>query len=244
MMKLLKLIPAALLYFCVATVLAQVGAGVYLVATGALTQEKMYQCLAAFYGVNLHEIEQKAAQAHEPPPNEQPDFAEVIKQRALASRDLDLRETAVDKALVDVRALTAQLKTERARYDQLKLQFDARLAELEQVSTDNALQEVQRTLEVIQPKQAKDQILRMLEEAKPEERAAVDRDVITILKAMPLDKRKKIIGEFKTEEEAQKLHDILQQIREGVPETALIRDTRAQLARFSPVPQNRAAFRK
>lgn len=234
MSKLLQLIPAAILYSCVATVLVQVGAIGYLVAQGTITQEKLFQCLATLYGVNLREIEEKGAAANQPPPKEQPAFEEVVKQRALASRDLDLRETAIDKALVDVRAMTAQLKTERERYDQLKQQFDARLAQLEQVFTDSSLQELQRTLEVMQPKQAKDQILRMLDEASPGSQENVKRDVVTMLKAMPLDKRKKIISEFRTEQEAEKLHDILKQIREGVPDLTLIRETRAALATFSP----------
>lgn len=235
MSKLLKLIPLSILYFCVATVVAEAGALAMLSSQGVLTKERLMQCLAALYGVNLHELEKKTEADHQLPPSEQPAFAEVIKQRALASRDLDLREAAVDKALVDVRALTAQLKTERERYDQLKQQFDARLAQLEQVFTDSSLQEVQRTLEVIAPKQAKDQILRMLDEASGEDQERVQRDVVTILKSMPLDKRKKILGEFKTEEEAEKLHNILKQIREGVPDTTLIRETRAQLAQFSPM---------
>ncbi len=234
MTSLLKLIPAAIIYCCVATVLAQTGAIAVLASQGVLTREKLFQCLATLYGVDLHAIEEEAAKANQPPPPEQPAFAEVVKQRALASRDLELRETAVDKALVDVRALTAQLKTERERYDQLKQQFDARLAQLEEVFTNTSIQEVQRTLEVLNPKQSKDQILRMLDEASPEELQRVERDVVTILKAMPLDKRKKILGEFKTDEEAQKLHDILKQIREGVPDTTLIRETRAQLAQFVP----------
>ena len=234
MSKMLKLIPAAMLYFCVATVLAEAGAIGFLTMQGVVTQEKLFQCLAALYGVNLREIEDKAKNANQPPPPEQPTFDDVLLKRAMVSRDLDLRETAIDKALVDVRALTVQLRTERERYDQLKQQFDARLAALEQVFTDSALQELQRTLEVMQPKQAKDQILRMLEESGPDEREKVNQDVVTMLKSMPLDKRKKIVSEFKTDEEAEKLHDILKQIREGVPDLSLIRETREQLAAFSP----------
>lgn len=233
-MNLLKLIPAAIMYICVATVLAEAGALAVLSSQGVLTQNRLMKALAALYGVDLHELEKNTEAANQAPPKEQPAFEAVIQKRALASRELDLREAAVDKALVDVRALIAQLKTDRERYDQLKQQFDARLAQLEQVFTDNSLQEVQRTLEVINPKQAKDQILRMLDGASGEDLETVKRDVVTILKSMPLDKRKKILAEFKSEEEAEKLHDILKQIREGVPDTALIRETRAQLAKFSP----------
>jgi hypothetical protein len=232
--KLLKFLPAIVLYTCVATVVVEAGAVGAMSMQGMLTRERLFQCLAALYGVNLREIEEEALSAAKPPLPQQPAYEEIVKQRALAARDLDLRESAIDKALADMRALTAQLKMERERYDQLKLQFDARLAALEEVFADTALQEVQRTLEAINPKQAKDQILRMLEEASPDEQEEVTRDVITMFKSMPIDKRKKIVGEFKTEEEAAKLHEILKDVREGIPDLSLIRSTRAQLAEFSP----------
>jgi hypothetical protein len=54
-------------------------------------------------------------------------------------------------------------------------------------------------------------------------------DIVKILKAMPLDKRRKILGEFKSEDEATTLAEILKEIRLGAPEVDLIRDTRASL---------------
>ena len=62
----------------------------------------------------------------------------------------------------------------------------------------------------------------------------VERDGVTVLKWMALEKRKNILGDFKPEEDAEKLHDILKQTREGFPYTTLIRETRAALAQFSP----------
>ena len=79
---------------------------------------------------------------------------------------------------------------------------------------DAALLEVQRTLEAIAPKQAKEQLLRMLAEAKTPADQPME-DVLRILKAMPLDKRKKILAEFKTPEEIEKLADVLREIRLG-----------------------------
>jgi hypothetical protein len=93
--------------------------------------------------------------------------------------------------------------------------------------------EVQRTLEAIAPKQAKEQILRML--AQPN--TAADRpleDVVRILKAMPLDKRKKLLAEFKTPEEIEKLAEVLHEIRSGGSDAELIRDTRGQLQQAAP----------
>ncbi len=64
----------------------------------------------------------------------------------------------------------------------------------------NGRQEVQRALGVMQPKQAKDMLLRMVNDADPAQREAVMRDVVTIIKSMPTDKFKKLTAEFKTEE--------------------------------------------
>jgi DNA polymerase III delta subunit len=87
------------------------------------------------------------------------------------------------------------------------------------------LQEVQRTLETIQPGQAKEQILLILDEDGENSM----NDVVAMIRAMPLDKRKKIFGEFKSKVEVDKMHDILQQLREGEPEISLIRDAQQQL---------------
>ena len=54
-------------------------------------------------------------------------------------------------------------------------------------------------------------------------------EVVTILVAMPIAKRAKIVSEFKTAEELQKLDEMLRLIRQGVPEVNLIDKTRSQI---------------
>jgi hypothetical protein len=151
-----------------------------------------------------------------------------VQARVLSSLDLDLRESALDKSLGDLRTVELQIKTERERLDLWKQDFDKRLANLETQATDNALLELQRTLESINPKQAKDQILKMLEDPGSVEDQPLH-DVVTILKTMPLDKQKKIYAEFKTPEETEKLAEIFREIRLGLPDSDLIRDTRRDL---------------
>jgi hypothetical protein len=145
-----------------------------------------------------------------------------------ASLDLDLRESAIDKSLGDLRALQAQLQTESRRLDDWKRSFDKRLADLQSAAADAALLELQRTFEAISPKQAKEQILLMLKEPATPQNDPL-RDIVTILRAMPLDKRKKILAEFKTEPEIEKLAEILRQVRLGNPDADLLRETRSQL---------------
>jgi flagellar motility protein MotE (MotC chaperone) len=221
-MKILNLIPAVFTYFCVATVLA-LGVGVtFLWARGSLDEEKLFRVLAVVHDVDLDAAIDEAEELRKAVEDEQPALDDIIEARAIKSLDLDLRESALTKGLVDLLSLEARLQTEQDRYKQLKGSFDDLLAKMEGQKSDSALQEVQRTLEAMQPKQAKDQILKMLEDDAMH-------DVVTIMKGMPIDKRKKIAGEFKTGDEPDKLHEILTQIRLGVPGVTLIRDTRKQL---------------
>ena len=54
-------------------------------------------------------------------------------------------------------------------------------------------------------------------------------DVVSIMGAMPIARRAKIITEFKSPEEVEKLGDVLRLIREGVPQVDLIEKTKDQI---------------
>ena len=98
------------------------------------------------------------------------------------------------------------------------------MAEEEQATS---LKELQRTLEAIKPAQAKEQIVKMLEDD------AMD-DVVTILKSMAIDKRKKIIAEFKAGPDTEWLYDILKNIRMGEPLVSQIKEAQDQINESGP----------
>jgi hypothetical protein len=193
---------------------------------GALTDDRLLGMIAALQGIQP--LRATSADESNTVAAEQPSLDQIMQSRLRASLDLDLRESAIDKSLGDLRTVESQIKTERERLDLWKLDFDQRLAKLETAATDAALLEVQRALEVMSPKQAKDQILKMLDEPGAAEDDPMQ-DVVTVLKSMADDKRKKLLGEFKTPEEAEKLAEILREIRLGLPDSEIIRDTRNQL---------------
>jgi len=192
---------------------------------GALNDERILGMVAALQGIKP------------PPPAaltavnvdaEQPSLDQVLNSRMKASLDLDLRENAIDKGLGDLRTIETALQVETKRLDDWKKSFDKRLSELQTAAADSALREIEQTLEVIQPKQAKEQLVKMLEESKTATDDPME-DVVRILKVMPLDKRKKILAEFKTPDENKILSEILRVIRLGGSDTELLRDTRSQL---------------
>jgi hypothetical protein len=211
--------------FAIGTLISLLVIGAMLWWKGVLTDERLYGMLAALQGIKPPLPQSVTALDTE---SEQPSFDQILNSRLRASLDLSLRESAIDKSLGDLRTIEKALQSESTRLDVWKRSFDERLASLQTAANEAALIEVQRTLEAIQPKQAKEQIMKTL--AEP--RTSVDdpmEDIVRILKAMPLDKRKKILGEFKTPEEVEKLAEILRVIRLGGSDAELLRDTRGQL---------------
>jgi hypothetical protein len=227
-MKIVELLGTIFSYFCVGTVLA-IGALVLMLGLkGALTGERFQNMMAAVYGISIPAPAAATTTSTVATTEELPSFEQLLERRTLASLHLDLRESALDKSLADLRNIETQVRDERKRLDQWKESFDNRLSALQTNNTDVALQELQRTLESLQPKQAKEQILKMLDRTATKTDKPMG-DVVTILKAMPLDKRKKILAEFKSAEDAEKLSEILEQVRLGVPDSELLRDSRQQL---------------
>jgi hypothetical protein len=227
-MKIVRLLGDLFVYFCVGTVIAQLVLFAMLYMRGALSGPRFTAMMAAVYGVPLPSASQATAIAEASTKPETPSLDQVQERRLLASLDLDLRENAVDKSLVDLRNIESQVRDERKRLDQWKTSFDARLSDLASANTGEAIQELQRTLEAVSPKQAKEQLLKILESPATKKDRPMD-DVVALLKAMSLEKRKKILAEFKSPEEAEKLAAILREIRLGMPDADLIRDSRSQL---------------
>ena len=193
---------------------------------GALADERLLGMLAALQGIKPAPPAQAAVALDSEA--EQPSLDQIRQVRLGASLDLDLRESAIDKSLGDLRTLETQIRAESKRLDQWKTSFDQRVTELQTAATNAALLELQRTLEAIAPKQAKDQIMTMLKDPTTAADKPMD-DIVTIMKAMPLDKRRKILAAFTTEDEIKTLAKILREIRRGTPDTDLLRDTRSQL---------------
>ena len=109
---------------------------------------------------------------------------------------------------------TNNLRSDRERHEFVKTSFEDKLTQLENDATTTALQEIQRTLEILQPKQAKDLLLRFLEDEGLDAEDDVMADVVAIVRTMPQEKLKKLLGEFKTEKERETLHRILLEIGE------------------------------
>jgi hypothetical protein len=229
-MKLLSRLLSLIAFFSIATVLAEAGLLAVLWKRGTLNAQTAQNLLTVAYDVPVREIFDDLAAKAQPVKKEMVSFSEVQEARMLTSLDLDLRQMATDKGFLDLQELGILLHQETGRYRVIKDYFDLEWANLQKGASESALRDLQRQIESLQPKAAKDQFLRILESPDlPPEKAL--NQVVTIFKSMALDKRKKIVAEFK-EADSQRLQDILRQIRLGMPEIEVLRDTRLKIQEF------------
>jgi hypothetical protein len=219
--RLLKNATGLLLYFCAATLLAQLIIVGYLWATWQLNREKVIQMLAIAQGIDLFAAREEAQSDEEEIPPEEPSYQDWIERRATMFRDVELREEALENALARLKSDQHQLAQDRNALEQLQASFQAELLTLREGAEVEGRQTVARILESIKPKQAKDQILDMLDNDEIDE-------VVILLKDMADSKRAKIIAEFETPEENEKISEVLRLIRQGEPQSSMVSQTLGQ----------------
>lgn len=227
MKRLLSLLGTAVLYASLATMLTQ---SIFLAALwwkGHLTRERLLDVLAALYGVDYQEIRHQLEEKQKALDAEQPSWQQQRQRFAEVYLDLSVRETALQKALLDLQLIQAKLETEQERFTRLKESFDLRLKELVEDYRSQSLAEVQRTLEALAPDQAKNQLVKMMEQGKLGE-------VAGIIRRLPADKRRRILAEFKTPEDEQRLFDILTFIGKGEPVASEVEKARQALEGTPP----------
>lgn len=230
MKQIFSWLTTAALYFSLATVLAQAAALTALWARGALDRDRLYRVVAALHGLDVVTMHARIAARKSAVNEEQTPLADRLADQELSSLDLDLRDLAVREGRQDLQDLEATVRDQWLALQTTKSAFDTQLKDLAEEQQSTARRELQRTIEAMRPNQAKDQLLKMLGDHAMG-------DVVAIVTAMPVDKRKKIIAEFKAGTDAEQLHEILKNIRAGEPVVSQVQDMRDALQQLSPSPE-------
>ncbi len=219
--RLLGLIGALLLYFALATMIAELLIFGYCWSKWRLDHNKLMQIVAVAQGVDLVGLKAEPKPIQEEAAGEQPSYQQIVQARALRLRNVELREQSlkngVDQLLAEQRVLT----DDKARYQKQRQEYESQLAALLKGSESDGVEQTRGILAKLTPKQAKEQLLGML---KKNEMDAV----VMLLQDMGESSRAKILKEFKTPEEAEKLEEILHQIRLGMPQAALAKKAQEQ----------------
>ncbi len=178
----------------VATLLSQAVLVSYLWSAWDINQDKIVQMLAIAQGVDLFAIKEEIDIHRDEIAEEQMSYEDVLKQRALDIRHIELREESLSSGISQLDFEARRLVEERKRYDQIKQGFETTLVALTEGAKAEGLAENRRALESIKPEQAKAQLLIMLNNDEMD-------DVVLLLAEMVDIKRSKILSEFESPEE-------------------------------------------
>ena len=233
MKRLIAMLGQAFLYFSVGTIIAAAVGVAMLYQKGAFSDERILNVWAALHGIPLPGGAASTS-GDSGDSEEHPAYDDIVMRRALAAKDLELRENTLDKALGELRTIELKIRTEQERFDRLVVSYEEKLQSLEANAADAAVLETQRTLEALPPKQAKQQLLNLLEQAPSPGIESPMAAVVALVKAMPIERRRKILQEFKTEAEDEKLAEILKEILRGAPDLQFLRQARDELQNLNP----------
>ncbi|EMI21723.1 hypothetical protein RMSM_01330 [Rhodopirellula maiorica SM1] len=205
---------SAFTVFCIGTVLTQMILFGYFLTQGSINGDTMTKIVALLNGIDISgdRLQQILAQSED---REQPDFEEILQARKMESLEMDMRLRSQDQYRDELSQMEASLREKTKFFDERREAFNDKLAKMEKGAKDKGLLEVQKTLQSLDAVQAKEQLLRIYDDERVDE-------VVNIVQAMPIDKRKDILAEFVQPSEADKLAEILRRIGEGYPTTSLI----------------------
>lgn len=205
MEKLIRLFAAV----CVATVLTQlIISGLY-AFRGTLNSATATQIVGLLNGIDMSADRIRAAMA-DTEAIQQPSYEEVLRERAIKGLDMDLRLGSQAKYREELEMMLANLREERDRFDLRREEFREELKGIKEGAKKDGMRELQKTLQALDPEQAKEQLVRMYDDGRLE-------DIVNIIQATALDKRTDILAEFVSEQEATMLEEILRQIGQGEP---------------------------
>lgn len=211
---------------CIATVLALLVLAGYCWWQGVLDQDKLADLAGVLDGsASATRPEAQIIGLHDRA--NQPSLLDIARARAIQSRDFELREQMLHSESDELKDERVKLTGEIDRYNRVKTALDRQLDTLRAATLSNSQETTRLILENMKPKQAKEQIVRMVTEGSMNE-------VVALLSMMTPTKRSKVITEFKTPEEVDKLAEILKVIREGEPELSLIDEAKTQLQPAAP----------
>jgi hypothetical protein len=218
MKKILNILWMLLLCVCVGTVLAQVLIAAVVMPKLKLNSDRLSKIVSLAQG---NEIAVKEVAKPRTLEAEQPSYQEIVESRAVKYRNLEMREKQLQNNLAQVQSEESKLADDIKRAKQLKDGFDEQLNQVRDNATSAGMQDVMSKLANMKPSLAKEMLIMMLDEKQ------IDA-VVTLLKEIPEKKCAKIIGEFKTDEEKEKLSEVLRRIREGVPEIKAVEKSQAK----------------
>jgi hypothetical protein len=197
------MIGATMIYFCISSVISLALLLVYAKWQGYLAPEKVALMLAIARGEELPNTRTNNDAAPLPKPLT---YEERDQRRAEQERHLELREQALRNELQLLAGKRKNLLENIEEFNAQKQFYNQNLEKLINTKEDEGRAAIRQIWESVKPKQAKELMQTMIDRGEIEE-------VSKIFFFMPIAKQAKIVAEFKSPEEQEKLNDLLRLLR-------------------------------
>ncbi|MCA9240535.1 MAG: hypothetical protein KDA37_10060 [Planctomycetales bacterium] len=197
-------------YLCTAALITQaLGLG-YLWGTNRLDDERMFRLVALLHDVDIDRIQSESeAETAGEVPDEEPSPEDVEWQRQVLARNHELKAESLKRNKLIFDASYNRLVTDRKRFDEIASKLESQLKQDGELASKKNLDQVVHILELQKPDQAKDELMQILGEDNGVE------DAIKIINKMSQAKLKKIVQQFQSPDEQEKLHTILGMMLQG-----------------------------
>ncbi len=205
----MKKLTGLFLWFCAATFLAQLCIVGLAASKGNVNRQTIAQVIGLLNGIDIQggRLKQALISARDTPT---PLYQDVLNAKTNALLQLDSRSRALDNFQRQLSDQQREFQKKVEDFDERRLQFENQQEKLRTGIQLGKVKEIQTILENMAPEEAKKQLIIKLDNKELA-------DVVSILRGMPSDKQKKILAEFTSPEDHQKLSDVLREIRRGQP---------------------------
>ncbi len=188
-------------YVATATVITMaLGVG-YLWRTERLSDEKVFRLIALVQGVDLEQIAADEQRSEGEVPQEEMSIDAVVGKQQVLDRNYEVKLLSLQRGRQEFDHRLHILATRTEQFDRLASDWEDKLKQQDELTTQENLAKVISDLEQIKPAIAKDLLMRWISEERMD-------DVILLLGQMSETKKGKILKSFTTPEELDKLHEI------------------------------------
>ncbi len=205
----MKKLVGLFLWFCAASVLAQICIVGLAAVNGNFSRRTLSQVIALMNGIDIQtkRLETALITARDTPV---PSYEEVLNAKTNAELQLNSRTRALDRLQRQLGDQQRELQNKIEAFDERRIQFELKLEQLRTGSQSNSLKEAQSILENIAPEAAKKQLVLMLLNDEL-------LDVVSIIRGFSPDKQKKVLAEFTETADEEMLAKVLAEIRRAGP---------------------------
>ena len=203
--KIVDLLFGLIAYVCVATVITLALIVGYLWHNDQLNDDKMFRLMAVMQDVDLQKmaaVDKKADK--EVPPAEQ-SLNQVMHHQQVLDRNFEVKQLALQRGKQEYDASYQQLVEQTARYDRIAQDWQSRLKQEQELTTQQNIAKVVSQLEQVSPDVGKQQLMLWIEEKKMD-------DAILLMSRMAENKLAKILKTFESDTELKQLHEIHERI--------------------------------